>query len=118
MTSPPAASGESAVSSNQKTAATFLVRGIFVLGTRSLFIARGTVLSGAVRAKQRVTGILGMDASVQSVEANLLDIDGGAVQSALTFRYARQVELARWQLLVREGTVLSLGEPDASGPAR
>src|ERR1700733_496521 len=42
-------------------AATFLVRGIFVLGTRSLFIVRGTVTSGTVRAKQRVIGLPGME---------------------------------------------------------
>ena len=115
---PPAASGASSASPSQHAAATFLVRGIFILGTRSLFIARGTVMSGTARAKQRVTGMPGMDGVVQSVEANLLDIDGGAAQSALTFHYAKQAELARWQSLVREGTVLSLGEPDAPGPAR
>jgi hypothetical protein len=78
-------------------AAPFLVRGIFVLGTRSLFIVRGTVASGTVRAKQRVIGLPGMEAEVQSVEANLLDIEGGASQSALTFHYAKQAELARWR---------------------
>ena len=91
-------------------AATFLVRGIFVLGTRSLFIVRGTVTSGTVRAKQRVTGLAGMDAQVESVEANLLDIAGGPAQSALTFHYTRQAELARWRQLVAEGTTLTLGD--------
>jgi hypothetical protein len=47
------------------------------------------------------------------VEANLLDIDGGAAQSALTFHYAKQAELARWKTLVTEGTLLSLGEASA-----
>jgi hypothetical protein len=89
-------------------AATFLVRGIFVLGTRSLFIVRGTVKSGTVRAKQRVIGLPGMDGEVQSVEANLLDINGGAAQSALTFHYGKQAELARWKSLVTEGALLSL----------
>jgi hypothetical protein len=98
-------------STNPKPAATFLVRGIFVLGTRSLFIVRGTVVSGAVRAKQRVIGLPGMDAQVQSVEANLLDIDGGAAQSALTFHYNKQAELARWRTLVAEGATLTLGDP-------
>lgn len=92
-------------------AATFLVRGIFVLGTRSLFIVRGTVTSGVARAKQRVTGLAGMDAEVQSVEANLLDVNGGAAQTALTFHYAKQAQLAQWQKLVAEGTLLSLGAP-------
>jgi len=91
------------------SAATFLVRGIFVLGTRSLFIVLGTVVSGEVRAKQRVIGLAGMDAEVQSVEANLLDVNGGAAQTALTFRYAKQAQLAQWQSLVTEGTTLSLG---------
>lgn len=93
-------------------AATFLVRGIFVLGTRSLFIVRGTVVSGAARARQRVIGLPGMDGEVQSVEANLLDINGGAAQSALTFHYAKQAELARWKMLVAEGVLLMLGAPD------
>ena len=107
------ASTTSDASSNPQAAATFLVRGIFVLGTRSLFIVRGTVVAGIARAKQRVIGLPGMDAEVQSVEANLLDINGGASQSALTFRYAKQAELARWRTLVTEGTLLSLGEARA-----
>lgn len=100
-------------SSTPRTAATFLVRGIFVLGTRSLFIVRGTVVAGIARAKQRVIGLPGMEAEVQGVEANLLDIDGGAAQSALTFHYAKQAELARWKALVTEGTLLSLGDASA-----
>lgn len=94
-----------------RPAATFLVRGIFVLGTRSLFIVRGTVVSGTLRAKQRVTGLPGMDAQVQSVEANLLDINGGEAQSALTFHYAKQAELTRWKTLVAEGALLALADP-------
>lgn len=105
---PPPASDTSAT---PKAAATFLVRGIFVLGTRSLFIVRGTVISGTLRAKQRVIGLAGMDAQVQSVEANLLDIEGGAAQSALTFHYNKQAELARWRTLVAEGAMLTLGDP-------
>lgn len=92
-------------------AATFLVRGILVLGTRSLFIARGTVVTGTARAGQRVLGIPGMEAPVATVEAGLLDVDGGAAQTALTFHYAKQAQLARWQSLVVEGIVLSLGAP-------
>jgi hypothetical protein len=92
-------------------AAIFLVRGIFVLGTRSLFIVRGTVTSGTVRAKQRVIGLPGMEGEVQSVEANLLDIEGGASQCALTFHYGKQAELARWRSLVAEGALLTLGAP-------
>jgi hypothetical protein len=90
-------------------AATFLVRGIFVLGTRSLFIVRGSVVSGTVRAKLRVIGLPGMEGEVQSVESNLLDINGGAPQSALTFHYGKQAELARWKSLVSEGALLTLG---------
>ena len=86
------------------------MRGIFVLGTRSLFIVRGTVMSGTARAKQRVIGLTGLDGTVQSVENNLLDINGGAAQSALTFRYAKQAELARWRSLVTDGTLLTLGD--------
>jgi hypothetical protein len=106
---PPAASTEAESSTASPAAATFLVRGIFVLGTRSLFIVRGTVVSGTVRAKQRVIGLTGMEGEVQSVEANLLDINGGAAQSALTFHYAKQAELARWRTLVTEGALLTLG---------
>ena len=109
-----AASTTSDVSSTPQAVATFLVRGIFVLGTRSLFIVRGTVVAGIARAKQRVIGLPGMDAVVQSVEANLLDINGGDVQSALTFHYAKQAELARWKTLVTEGTLLSLGDASAA----
>jgi len=108
---PPPAPAESDASSTTPAAATFLVRGIFVLGTRSLFIVRGTVTSGTVRAKQRVIGLPGMDGAVQSVEAKLLDINGGAAQSALTFHYGKQAELARWRALVTEGSVLTLGAP-------
>jgi hypothetical protein len=96
----------------QSSAATFLVRGIFVLGTRSLFIVRGTVLTGTVRGKQRVIGTPGMDAEVESVEARLLDVSGGAEQTALTFRYAKQAQLAQWSSLVAEGTILTLGEQE------
>jgi hypothetical protein len=99
--------------SDAPPAATFLVRGIFVLGTRSLFIVRGTIVSGTPRAKQRVTGPAGMDAEVQSVEANLLDVTGGAAQTALTFHYTKQAQLAQWQALVSEGTLLSLAAPAA-----
>ena len=105
---PPPASDTSAI---PEAAATFLVRGIFVLGTRSLFIVRGSVVSGTLRAKQRVIGLPGMNAEVRSVEANLLDIDGGAAQSALTFHYDKQAELARWRTLVAEGATLMLGDP-------
>jgi hypothetical protein len=106
---PPATPTAWESSSAPPAAATFLVRGIFVLGTRSLFIVRGTVVSGTVRAKQRVLGLPGMEGEVQSVEANLLDINGGAAQSALTFHYAKQAELARWRTLVIEGALLTLG---------
>jgi hypothetical protein len=58
-----------------------------------------------------VIGLPGMDAEVQSVEANLLDIEGGAAQSALTFHYGKRAELQRWQSLVAEGATLTLGEP-------
>lgn len=109
MIPPPSTSSDAL--SDAPPAATFLVRGIFVLGTRSLFIVRGTVVSGIARAKQRVTGLAGMDAEVQSVEANLLDVNGGAAQTALTFRYAKQAQRAQWQALVTEGTLLSLGAP-------
>ncbi|MEP7087596.1 MAG: hypothetical protein ABI884_09690 [Gemmatimonadota bacterium] len=106
-----AAPPNSDASSTPPPAATFLVRGIFVLGTRSLFIVRGTVTSGTVRARQRVIGLPGMEGEVQSVEANLLDIGGGASQSALTFHYDKQAELARWRSLVAEGALLTLGAP-------
>ena len=89
-------------------AATFLVRGIFILVTRSLFIVRGTVVSGSVRAKQGVIGPSGFDAAVESVEERLLDVNGGAPQTALTFRYTKQAQLARWKALIDEGTLLSL----------
>jgi hypothetical protein len=92
-------------------AAMFLVRGIFILTTRSLFIVRGTVVSGAVRAKQRVIGFPGLDAAVESVEERLLDVNGGAPQTALTFHYTKQAQLALWKSLIDEGTLLSLAPP-------
>ncbi len=91
--------------------ATFLVRGIFILGTRSLFIARGTVVSGGVRAKQRVLAPAGMNAEVKSVETNLLDVNGGASQTALTFHYAKLAQLDQWKATVVDGTLLSLADP-------
>jgi sulfate adenylyltransferase subunit 1 (EFTu-like GTPase family) len=106
----PAASPSDA-SAQPPPAATFLVRGIFILGTRSLFIVRGTVASGSVRAKQRILAPAGMDAEVQSVEANLLDVNGGSSQTALTFHYAKLAQLDRWKAAVVEGTLLSLGDP-------
>jgi hypothetical protein len=108
---PPAASTSADARADEPPAATFLVRGIFILGTRSLFIVRGTVVSGTVRAKQRVIGIPGLDAEVQSVEARLLDVNGGASQTALTFHYTRQAQLERWKSLVNEGSLLSLAAP-------
>lgn len=92
-------------------AATFLVRGIFILATRSLFIVRGTVVSGTVRAKQRILAPTGLNADVQSVEANLLDVHGGSSQIALTFHYAKLAQLDQWKKSVAEGTLLSLGDP-------
>ena len=107
----PAASSSSDARIDETPAATFLVRGIFILTTRSLFIVRGTVVSGAVRAKQRVIGPPGLDAAVESVEERLLDVNGGASQTALTFRYTKQAQLARWKSLIDEGTLLSLAPP-------
>jgi sulfate adenylyltransferase subunit 1 (EFTu-like GTPase family) len=107
---PPAASQPNA-SFDEPPAATFLVRGVFILGVRSLFIVRGRVVSGTVRAKQRVIAPAGMDAQVQSVEERLLDVNGGASQTALTFHYAKKAQLERWRELIDEGTLLSLGAP-------
>ena len=108
---PPAASASSDARSDEQPAATFLVKGIFILSTRSLFIVRGTVVSGTVRAKQRVIGPAGLDANVASVEERLLDVNGGASQTALTFHYAKQAQLAKWKSLIDEGTLLSLSAP-------
>jgi sulfate adenylyltransferase subunit 1 (EFTu-like GTPase family) len=108
---PPVASTSPDARADEPPAATFLVRGIFILGMRSLFIVRGTVASGTVRAKQRVIGLPGMDAEVQSVEARLLDVSGGASQTALTFHYTKQAQLERWKSLVVEGSLLSLAAP-------
>ena len=41
-----------------------------VLATRSLFILRGTVLSGVARAGQRVVGVPGLDAPVSTVDGD------------------------------------------------
>jgi hypothetical protein len=106
----PAASSPDA-HSDERPAATFLVRGIFILTTRSLFILRGTVVSGTVRARQRVIELPGLDAEVASVEERLLDVNGGAPQTALTFHYTKQAQLARWKSLIDEGTLLSLAAP-------
>ena len=96
-------------------ASTFLVRGILVLGTRSLFIVRGTVVSGISRAGQRVVGLPALDAPVLTVESGLLDVTGGAPQTALTFRYASQAQLARWRASVAEGALLTFAAPP-TGP--
>jgi hypothetical protein len=93
-------------------AATLLVRGVFVLATRSLFVVRGSVASGAVRAGQRVLDPAGLDAIVLSVEERLLDVSGGAPQTALIFHYATRTELQRWKSLIAEGTMLSLAPGD------
>jgi hypothetical protein len=58
-----------------------------------------------------VIGLPGMDAEVQSVEARLLDVSGGASQTALTFHYTKQAQLERWKSLVLEGSLLSLAAP-------
>ena len=108
---PPAASSRPDARTDEPPAATFLVRGIFILATRSLFIVRGTVVSGAVRAKQRVIGLPGLDGVVESVEERLLDVNGGPPQMALTFHYANQAQLARWKSLIDEGTLLALAPP-------
>jgi len=108
---PPTASAHVDAPSNEPPAATFLVRGIFILGTRSLFIVRGTVISGAPRARQRVIAPAGLEVEVQSVEERLLDVNGGAAQTALTFHYTKQAQLQRWRSLIDEGTLLSLGSP-------
>ncbi|MBK5187613.1 MAG: hypothetical protein JJD97_05170 [Gemmatimonadaceae bacterium] len=108
---PPAASSTSDARPDPRAAATFQVRGVLILGTRSLFIVRGTVVSGTVRAKQRVVALPGMEAEVQSVEARLLDVNGGAPQTALTFHYSKQAQLALWNSLVSEGTLLTLADP-------
>jgi hypothetical protein len=109
--SPTAASASPDARSDDQPAATFLVRGIFILGTRSLFIVRGVVVSGTVRAKQRVIGLPGLDAEVASVEERLLDVNGGASQTALTFHYTKQAQLTRWKSLIDEGTLLTLAAP-------
>jgi hypothetical protein len=109
---PPVASTNMDVRSDQRPAATFLVRGVFILGTRSLFIVRGTIVSGTPRPKQHVIDLPGMDGEVQSVEERLLDVNGGAPQTALTFHYAKQAQLARWKSLIDEGTLLSLAAPE------
>lgn len=104
----------SAVLDAASPAARFLVRGLLVLGTRSLFIVRGTVVSGVARAGYRIVGVPGMDAPVFSVESGLLDVNGGAAQTALTFRYANQAQLARWRTQIAEGALLTLGAPPAA----
>ncbi len=108
----PAVSSPPDARSGSSPAATFLVRGIFILTTRSLFIARGTVVSGTVRAKQRVIDLPGLDAEVESVEERLLDVNGGAPQTALTFHYRKQAQLARWKSLIDQGTLLTLAAPE------
>ncbi len=93
--------------------ASFRVHGTFVLGTRALFIVRGVVAVGAVRAGQRVVHPAGIDAPVTGVEFALLSASGGADQTALTFRYASPAQLARWQALTTTGTELTLDDPTA-----
>jgi hypothetical protein len=53
----------------------------------------------------------GLDGAVESVEERLLDVNGGPPQTALTFHYANQAQLARWKSLIDEGTLLALAPP-------
>ncbi len=105
-------SASSSAHADVPSAATFLVRGIFILAPRALFILRGTVASGVVRARQRVIAPAGLNGQVLSVEERLLDVNGGAAQTALTFHYTSRSELERWKSAVDEGTLLTLAPPE------
>lgn len=96
----------------------FRVHGTFVLRSRSLFIARGIVVSGAVRAGQRVVHPEGLDAAVGGVEFALLSASGGAEQTALTFRFSNSAELARWHALVPTGVELTLADASPTSTAK
>jgi hypothetical protein len=39
-------------------------------------------------------------------------VNGGAQQTALTFHYTKQAQLARWKSLIAEGTLLTLAAPE------
>ena len=91
------------------------VHGSFVLGTRALFIVRGIVTSGEVRAGQRVIHPEGIEAPVTGVELRLSSAAGGADQTALTFRYTSRAQLARWQALTPAGVEISLADPTPAG---
>lgn len=90
---------------------TFRVHGSFVLGSRSLFVVRGVVITGTLGAGQVVVRPAGLDAPVTGVELRLRNPSGGADESALTFRYANPAQLARWQALVAVDTDLELAAP-------
>ena len=94
--------------SPDESTATFQVHGSFVLRPRALFVLRGIVTAGSVRAGQRVVDPAGIDATVVGVEAGLSNMYGGARQTALTFRYTSAAQLARWQSLTSQGVVLTL----------
>jgi hypothetical protein len=96
----------------------FRVLGTFVLRSRSLFVVRGTVLDGTVRAGQRVVQPEGVDAVVGGVEKGLLNVSGGVEQTALTFRYANSAQLARWEALAATGAELTLDESPPVSPAK
>ena len=94
--------------SADETTASFHVHGSFVLRTRGLFVLRGIVTAGSVRAGQRVVEPAGIDATITGIETGLSNMYGGARQTALTFRYTNAAQLARWQSLTPEGVVLTL----------
>ena len=94
--------------SKHEATASFHVHGSFVLRSRALFVLRGIVTVGSVRAGQRVVDPPGIDATITGVEAGLSNMYGGARQTALTFRYTSAAQLARWQSLTSEGVVLTL----------
>jgi hypothetical protein len=96
----------------------FRVLGTFVLRSRSLFVVRGTVMNGTVRAGQRVVQPEGVDAVVGGVEKGLMNVGGGAEQTALTFRFTSPAQLARWQTLAPTGVELTLEEAPPARPIK
>lgn len=95
--------------------ARFRVHGSFVLAARALFIVRGVVADGDVRAGQRVVEPDGIDAPVDGVERRLASATGGGDQTALTFRFTSRAQLARWESLARAGVELTLADPAPAG---
>ena len=93
--------------------ARFRVADTFDVRVRSLFVAHGQIVTGAIRVGQRVISPAGLEAPVAAIEVVLLSATEGRENPALGFKYRDDAELARWQGLGLAGQTLELTDGDA-----